>query len=124
MYTGANYHLNVGYVLRVCWMYRDESLWDTIPFIQQGQTLTNDPKDAQDVGGEDNQQVDASKQASGDEHMPQPAELLVLKQHLLDGTSYLGRWKAPSVRWLPVDPPFRWPRNLSAGSPGTERLEP
>lgn len=54
---------------------------------------TNDPEYAQDIGGEDNQQVDASKQASGNEHVPQPAELLVLKQHLLDGTSYLGRGK-------------------------------
>lgn len=49
---------------------------------------TNDPKYAQDVGGEDNQQIDARKQASGNEHVPQPAELLVLKQHLLDSTSY------------------------------------
>lgn len=49
---------------------------------------TNDPKYAQDVGGEDNQQVDASKEAGGNKHVPQPAELLVLKQHLLDGPSY------------------------------------
>jgi len=64
---------------------------------QQGPILTNDPKYAQDVGGEDNQQVDASKEAGGNKHVPQPAELLVLKQHLLDGPSYLGQGEEPSV---------------------------
>lgn len=59
-------------------------------YTQLGPTLTNDPEDAQDVGSEDNQQVDASEQADGNERVPQPAELLVLKQHLLDGTAHLG----------------------------------
>lgn len=124
MYTAANYHLHVGYVLRGSAGCIETRVSGTLSHSYSKARLTNDPKDAQDVGGEDNQQVDASKQASGNEHVPQPAELLVLKQHLLDGASYLGRWKAPSVRWPPVDPPFRWPRNLSAGSPGTEQLEP
>lgn len=98
MYMVDNCHLNVGVSTRMC---RSEILWDTLLLVQYGQTLTNDSKDAQDVGGKDNQQVDASKQAGGDDHVPQPAELLVLKQHLLDGTSYLGRWEEPSVRWPP-----------------------
>lgn len=54
-------------------------LWGNTLSSQQGQTLTNDPEDAQDVGGEDNQQVDTGEQDNGDECVPWPAELLVLK---------------------------------------------
>lgn len=51
--------------------------------------LTNDPKDAEDVGGEDNQQVDDGEQTSGDGNVPWPPERLVGEEHLLDGSTHL-----------------------------------
>ena len=57
---------------------------------RRSRPLTNDPEDAQDVGGKDDQQVDTREQANGNEHVPQPAELAVRKQHLLEGAAYLG----------------------------------
>lgn len=57
---------------------------------RRARPLTDDPEDAQDVGGKDDQQVDTREQDNGNEHVPQPAELSVGKQNLLEGAAYLG----------------------------------
>ena len=51
--------------------------------------LTNDPEDAQDVGGEDDEHVDAGEEDGGDGDVPQPAEGRIGKEHLLDGPAHL-----------------------------------
>lgn len=96
VHVTSSHHLNVGYDLRNLPRFADRKFSGPMPclYIQLGQTLTDDPEDAQDIGSEDNQQVDTSEQANGNERVPQPIELLILKQHLLDGSAYLGsrRW--------------------------------
>lgn len=99
---------------------RREVLWGN---TQQGRALTDDPEDAQDVGGEDDQEVDTGEQADGDERVPQPAELPALKHHLLDGTAHLGG--RPAVSAIGPPPPAGLaPRPLPTGSPETERWAP
>lgn len=76
----SSHHLNVGCELRNLPGLTEVKFSGVKPLVPwQAQTLTNDPKNAQDVGGEDDQQVDTSKQDSGDEYVPQPTELLILK---------------------------------------------
>lgn len=93
MHMASRHPFNVGYRLRNPPGFAGGMFSGVIPCLhsQQGQTLTDDSKDAQNVGGKDDQQVDTSEQANSNEHMPKPAELLVLKQHLLEGAAYLGR---------------------------------
>lgn len=50
---------------------------------------TNDPKDAQDVGGKDDQQVDEREQNEGNGDVTGPVERLVGKHHLLDRSPHL-----------------------------------
>ena len=116
MHMASSHHLNVGYELRNLPGFAEGKFSGAVPCLhsQQGQTLTDDPEDAQDVGGKDDQQVDTSEQANSNEHMPQPAELAVLKQHLLEGAAHLGsrvgrviNLSAPSV------PPRQWPGHLA-----------
>lgn len=54
---------------------------------------TNDPKDAQDVGGKDDQQVDESEQNEGDGDVARPVEGLVGEHHLLNCSPYLFKRK-------------------------------
>lgn len=54
-----------------------------------GLELTNDPEDAQDVGGEDDEQVDEGEQDEGDGDVTRPVEGLVGKHHLLDRSPHL-----------------------------------
>ena len=51
--------------------------------------LTDDAEDAQDVGGEDDQQVDEGEEHHCDGGVPQPVEGLGGEQHLLDGSPHL-----------------------------------
>lgn len=51
--------------------------------------LTNQTKDAQDGGGKNDKQVNRCQQHSSDDDVPNPAEVLVLKQHLLNGATHL-----------------------------------
>lgn len=51
--------------------------------------LTNDAKDAQDVGSEDHQHVDKGQQNDGDGDVSDPAEGLIRKYHLLNGSPHL-----------------------------------
>ena len=51
---------------------------------------TNHAEDAEDGGGEDDQEVDEGQQDHGNGDMADPAEVLPLEQHLLDGPAHLG----------------------------------
>lgn len=59
------------------------------PWSQGWSKPTNDPKDAQDVGGKDDQQVDKSEQNEGNGDVAGPVEGLVGKYHLLNCSPYL-----------------------------------
>lgn len=50
---------------------------------------TDQAKDAKDGGGEDDQEVDEGQQDHGDGDVADPAEVLPLEQHLLDGPAHL-----------------------------------
>jgi len=54
----------------------------------RGRCGTYDPKDAQDVGGKDDQQVDESEQNEGNGDVAGPVKSLVGKHHLLDRPTY------------------------------------
>lgn len=111
MHLASSHHLNVGHDLRNLPGCADRKFYGPVLclYTQLGQTLTDNPEDAQDVRSEDNQQVDASEQANGNECVPQPIELLVLKQHLLDGTAHLdggvGGWEESPICQLPLAHP-------------------
>ena len=59
------------------------------PLSKSWSIPTNDPKDAQDVGGKDDQQVDKCKQNEGNGDVSRPVEGLVGKHHLLNCSPYL-----------------------------------
>lgn len=61
----------------------------SLPFLGWVYVRTYDPKDAQDVGGKDDQQVDESKQNDCDGDVPGPVKGLVRKHHLLNGSPNL-----------------------------------
>lgn len=70
-----------------------ESTFDRSGFWALGSArikgLTNDAKDAQDVGGEDDQHVDESQENDGYGNVSDPVEGLIRKHHLLNGSPYL-----------------------------------
>ena len=65
----------------------------SVPFVTGRLKPTNDPKDAQDVGGKDDQQVDEREQDDGDGDVARPVEGLVGKHHLLNSSPDLFRGK-------------------------------
>lgn len=64
--------------------------------------LTNDAKDAQDVRGKDNQQVDEREQRDGNSDVAGPVEGLVGEHHLLDCSPHLIRIKKKKRQFLYV----------------------
>lgn len=58
---------------------------------------TYDPKDAQDVGGKDDQQVDESEQNEGNGDVAGPVKSLVGEHHLLDCSPYLAITNKPML---------------------------
>ena len=67
-------------------MYRrDDVFWA----VCHGAVLTNDAKDAQNVGSEYHQHVDEGEKNDSDGNVTQPVERLGGEQHLLDGSAYL-----------------------------------
>lgn len=51
--------------------------------------LTNDAKDAQDVGSEDDQHIDEGQENNGDGNVSDPVEGFIREHHLLNGSSHL-----------------------------------
>lgn len=51
--------------------------------------LTYDPEDAEDVGSEDDEQVDGGEEQDGDGDVSRPPERLVGEEELLDGSPHL-----------------------------------
>lgn len=61
--------------------------WAVGSVILEG--LTNDAKDAQDVGSEDDQHIDEGQENDSDGDVSDPVEGLIREYHLLNGSSHL-----------------------------------
>ncbi len=74
-------------------LFPSESTFDRSGFGAVGSVitegLTNDAKDAQDVGSEDDQYIDEGQEDSSDGDVSDPVEGLIREYHLLNGSSHL-----------------------------------
>lgn len=74
-------------------LFPSESTFDRSGFWAVGSViiegLTNDAKDAQDVGSEDDQYIDEDQENNSDGDVSDPVEGLIREYHLLNGSSHL-----------------------------------